>query len=203
MVMVRICTLLLPLLFFTGIFSHAQTDSTVSRHRRDSSYYRLTNPNKNGIWGNSTYFAAGVNFARNKEFDFTIGRTYGKGLFAPRGLGYYQLHSWGAGYSITRAGGKDHHGLKTFYEYDFFPFVIVFNFGVRGEYLYDLTSKQHYLRPAIGMTLVHLDLLYNYSFLLNKKEAGNIYRHGLSLRLKYFHSKRNWERSEFVRKTPL
>jgi hypothetical protein len=144
-----------------------------------------------------------VNFARNKEFDINIGRTYGLGSYAPRGLGYYLIQSWGAGYSITRAGDKNHHALKAFYENDFFPFVIIFNFGMRGEYLYDLTSKQHYLRPGFGMTLVHLDLLYNYSFLLNNKEAGNLYRHGLVLRLKYFHSKKNWERREFVREPRL
>jgi hypothetical protein len=176
-------------------FAQADTGQRRAYQMIDTVY----NPHHNGAWGNSTLISLAVNFARNKEYEFGIGRSYGLEEHGDRGLGVTQVRSWGLAYSVTPAGGKKFHSAKAFYEYNFFPYIILFNFGLRGEYLYNFTSNQHYLRPSLGMTFVRLDLLYNYSFLLNNKDAGNLYRHGIALRLKHFHSRKNWERRVTMR----
>jgi hypothetical protein len=167
--------------------------------RTDSVYWRIENKTKSSFWGNSTYISASANFARNKEFDFNIGRTYGVASYSERGLGYYSISSWGLGYGLTNTLNETKQTAKIFYEYNFFPFIIIGNFGLRGEYIYNITDKQNYLRPSIGCTFVYVDVSYNYSFLLNGNKSDNLYGHGLSVRLKYFLTKRNWERNVFER----
>jgi hypothetical protein len=159
-------------------------------------YYRTENEAKNKFWGNSTYISTAINFTKSREYDFNIGRTNGVATYSEGGLGYYSISSWGVGYGITNVPNKSAHTVKAFYEYNFFPFILIGNLGLRGEYLYNLTDKQSYLRPSIGMTFVYVDVSYNYSFLLGNKN-DNIYRHGLSVRLKYFLNKKNWEQRHF------
>lgn len=149
---------------------------------------------KNTFWGNSTYVSTAVNFAGSPELDLSVGRTNGIAIHGQRGMGSIKLHSWGIGYSRIKQAGDVKQNLKAFYEYAFFPFIVLGNHVVRGEYFYNLTDKQHYLRPSVGLTFVHVDVAYNYSFLLNGGNDKNLYRHGISIRLKYFFHKRNWRR---------
>jgi hypothetical protein len=190
-------------------FSQVFTDSTISVLQRplqqtsikvDTTFFRTENKTKNRFWGNSTYISSSINFANNKEFDFDIGRTNGVASYSERGLGDYSISSWGIGYGLTNSSKQTKHTVKAFYEYNFFPFVIIGNFGVRGEYIYNITNKQNYLRPSIGLTFVYVDVSYNYSFLLNGNKSDNLYRHGILVRLKYFLKKKNWEKHYFERR---
>lgn len=166
---------------------------------QDSSYWRTENKTKSRFWGNSIYLSAAINFSKNREYDLDIGRTNGIITSTGRGLGDYSISSWSIGYSITDVSGANKGSVKLFYEYSYFPFIMIGNFSLRGEYLYNTTDKQHYLRPSAGLTFIYLDISYNYSFLLGNSNHENIYRHGLSIRPKFFISKKNWERRRFVR----
>jgi hypothetical protein len=196
------------IIFKLTCFSQVPADSTRSFPQRpvpptlnrvDTTFWRTENKTKNRFWGNSTYISSSVNFQKNKEFDFNIGRTNGVASYSERGLGNYTISSWGIGFGLTKPSGEKKHTIKAFYEYNFFPFLIIGNFGVRGEYIYNITDKQNYLRPSIGLTFVYVDIFYNYSFLLNGNKNDNIYRHGITVRAKYFFHKWNWERHIFER----
>jgi hypothetical protein len=166
----------------------------VNQGERDSVVYQVVNPVKSTLWGNSYYFAAGVNLSRNTEYDFNIGRTYGATDISDRGLGAHTMQSWGLGYGLSTVSGSDVHSLKAFYELDFFPFIVIGNLALRGDYIYAFDRKQHYFRPSVGWTFVHLDITYNYSFLVNGTFGENIYRHGISFKFRLFHRRSNWER---------
>ena len=123
--------------------------------------------------------------------------------YSERGLGYYSISSWGFGYGLTNSSNHVKQSIKAFYEYNFFPFIIIGNFGVRGEYIYNISDKKNYLRPSIGFSFVYVDIFYNYSFLLNGNKNENLYRNGLTIRAKYFFYKKNWETNTFVRQKRL
>jgi hypothetical protein len=189
-------------------FSQVPTDSTITipqkpvppaRPRPDTTFWRTENKTKHPFWGNSTYFSSSINFAKNREFDFNIGRTNGIASYSERGLGDYSISSWGIGYGLTNTTYQTKQTIKSFYEYNYFPFIIIGNFGVRAEYIYNITDKQHYLRPSIGLTFIHVDISYNYSFLMNGSKTENLYKNGFSVRLKYYLTKRNWQRNIFTR----
>ncbi len=195
-------------IFNLTCFSQASTDTTTtvrqravppSSRRVDTTLWRTENKTKNRFWGNSTYISSSVNFAKNKEYEFNLGRTNGIASYSERGLGDYSISSWGIGYGLTNPSNQTKQTIKAFYEYNFFPFIIIGNFGVRGEYIYNITDKQNYLRPSIGLTFVYVDISYNYSLLLNGNKSDNLYRHGITVRAKYFLYKRNWERNIFDR----
>jgi hypothetical protein len=161
-------------------------------------HYETVNKRKHPFWGNSTYVAAAVNFARNREYDFSVGRTYGIATYARRGLGSYDMLTWGAGYTITPLDSQTAHTVKAFYDYSFFPFILFGALTLRGEYMYNMTNRQHYLRPSVGVNLLYVDFLYNHTFLLNGKKAENLYRSGFTIRLKYWLGRRNWETHKYV-----
>ena len=161
--------------------------------QKDMSYYEVTNKTKSSFWGNSTYLSSSFTFAKNNEIEFSIGRTKAIVTRARRGMGSYEAYSWGFGLGLINAPPERKEVVKMFYERCFFPFILIGNHVVRGEYIYNIADKQSYLRPSIGLTALHFDILYNYSFLLNKN-SDNFYKHGLTLRAKLFISKKNWER---------
>lgn len=200
-------TIITFFIFNLTCFSQAPTDSTMSTrqspvpltsNRVDTTFWRTENKTKNRFLGNSTYVSSAVNFAKNREFDFNIGRTNGVASYSERGLGDYSISSWGVGYGLTNTSNQTKQTIKAFYEYNYFPFIIIGNFGLRAEYIYNITDKQNYLRPSIGLTFIYVDVSYNYSFLLNGS-SENLYKHGFSVRLKYYLTKRNWERNIFTR----
>jgi hypothetical protein len=195
-------------IFNLTCFSQVSTDSTLNVQQRavsptsnrvDTTFWRTENKTKNRFWGNSTYISSSINFARNREFDFNIGRTNGIASYSERGLGDYSISSWGVGYGLTNTSIQTKQTIKAFYEYNYFPFIIIGNFGFRGEYIYNITDKQNYLRPSFGLTFIYVDVSYNYSFLLDGGKSENLYRHGFLVRLKYYLTKRNWQRNIFTR----
>nr|WP_288836582.1 hypothetical protein [uncultured Flavobacterium sp.] len=193
--------------FTLTCYSQVLTDTITSRQQPvvpsqrsgDTTFWRSENKTKNSFWGNSTYISTSINFAKNKEYDFNLGRTMGVASYSARGLGDYSISSWGIAYGLTNSSSQTKQTIKAFYEYDFFPFIIVGNFGVRGEYIYNITDRQSYLRPAVGLSFVYVNISYNYSFLMNGGKSENLYRHGFSVRLKYYLTMKNWERNYFVR----
>lgn len=155
-------------------------------------YWKVENKTKNKFWGNSTYLGLGVSFTKRADFDISIGRAngvshYGHSIFT------FKTSSWGAGYGITKAYGEPKHSARAFYEFSFFPTTIVGTLGLRGDYLYNITDKQHYFRPSAGWSFVFMDVLYNYSFLLADNTLPNLYKHGITLRFKYFYDFNKWE----------
>jgi hypothetical protein len=165
--------------------------STYPQDTRDSIRNKVT---RNKFWGNSTYVSAAINFARNKEYEFNLGRTYGRAYHAGRGMGEIRMHTWGAGYGYSNALGGTH-TVNAFYEYSRLPFILFGTHVLRGEYIYNITDQQHYLRPSVGIDLFYIGISYHYSFLLNEKSGPNIYRHGLNIRGKYYLGRRkHWER---------
>lgn len=173
---------------------------TLGQNKRsglDTTHWQIRNPTKSHFWGNSTYISSSITFARHKELDFNIGRSNGLATFTRRGLGDLVISSWGIGYTLTNINGENKQGLKAFYEYNYFPFIILGNFALRGEFIHNFTDNQNYLRPSIGLTFIFVDLSYSYSFLLNGIKDENLYRHGLSVRAKYFINRKKWEKHYF------
>lgn len=146
------------------------------------------------FWGNSFYMSAGINFSRNHEYEFNIGRTYGQSHWYPRGLGRSKTHTWGFGYGYSPAMGGTH-TVKAFYERGIARVLYFANNTIRSEYIYNATGRQHYFRPSIGYNAVIGVVGYSYSFLLNKENGPNIYRHGLSIRINTYFSRKNWFRT--------
>ena len=174
------------LLFSLLIIDH------VCYSQKGVSNWEVKNKIKSSFWGNSTYLSSSFTLAKNNEIEFSIGRTKGIITSARKGMGSYEASSWGFGLGIINAPVERKEIAKVFYEHCFLPFIIIGNYVVRGEYIYNIADKQSYLRPSIGLTILYFDILYNYSFLLNKN-SNNFYKHGLTLRGKIFISKKNWE----------
>jgi hypothetical protein len=144
---------------------------------------------KNKFWGNSWYISSGFNISWNHELDFNLGRTYGRSSCGGAGC-MTTTTSWGLGYGFTTIPYKNFHTIKAFWEGCFFWFP-PFSAGVRGEYFYDLTHRAHYFKPAAGLSLLYFDVFYNYSF--NVSGTINLYRHGITLRIKLFYPMKKWE----------
>ena len=161
----------------------------------------VENKCKNHFWGNSSYLSLARNASKNKEYSLSIGRTFGKkneyGNQENIPEGNYSLFSWGVGVGLVRKQFETDKTFHTFYEYNYIPSILIANFGVRGEYIYNFSNKQQYFRPSFGMALFYIDLHYNYSFLLNGTKSENIYRHGFSIRVKYFTNKKKMEKHIF------
>ncbi len=181
--------------------SYAQTiikDSSdtpaTNTYSSDSIYNYVKNKTKNKFWGNSTYIASHLLLARNAELGVSLGRTNGLASIHDRGMGSYDMTSWGVSYNISKLKHKPHHLAGIFYEYNFLPFLLIGNYTLRGEYLHDFSAKQHYLRPSIGFNLLFCDITYNYSFKIGSNHESNIYKHGVAFRVKYFIGRKNWER---------
>lgn len=181
--------LLITILSYTQDSLSILKDTQVVQYQGD---WKIENKIKNKFWGNSTYLALGVTFAKRANFDISLGRTSGVSHF---GHNYFLLKatSWGAGYGFTKAYNELKHTVRVFYEFSFFPSAIIGNMGLRGDYIYNINDKQHYFRPSAGWSFIFMDVLYSYSFLLNNSPVSNLYKHGITLRLKYFHDFGKWE----------
>lgn len=188
--------LLLVLILFTTVLYAQRTDTI--QIWGDSVYWKITNPVRNKFWGNSTCLSQGVNFARNKEFELGLGRTRGLTVNFTGGALVMVMRSWGVNYALTDAPSHVRHSIKGFWEFGCIPPFFIGDFLIRGEYIYQMSDGQHYVRPSAGLTFVFFDISYNYSFLLNQPKRENLYRHGVSIRLKQFIKMKNWERKQKV-----
>lgn len=182
--------IILLLLVITGNNVSAQQTDTLNAHR-DSFYTIHENVPKSKFLGNSWNIAVARNVSYTSELNVQIGRTYGSSYCGGAGC-IYTMKSWGAGYSWARKNGRSANTINAFREYSFFyfpPYAITF----RGDYVYEITNKTHYLRPSAGFNLFFIDFLYNYSFKLNGNT--NLFKHGFTIRLKYFHKLKKWEKN--------
>jgi hypothetical protein len=203
--MKKLLTFLSIFVFCFTCFSQVSTDTLrqviqVDRNKFDTTIWYIKKTSKSDFWGNSTYLSTSINFARNKEFDFNIGRTNGISTHYGKGMGNHKTYNWGAGYGLLSVSKEIKQTIKLFYQYDYFPFIILGNFGVRGDYIYNITDKQNYLRPSIGLNILYFDISYNYSFLLNGNKSDNIYNHGFLLRVKYYLTKNGWTQRRYKRR---
>ncbi len=144
---------------------------------------------KSKFLGNSWYTAIAYNRTKTNEFDFNLGRTYGSSFCGGAGCNF-TIRSWGLGYGIAFNNGKTSQLLKAFWEYTTFYLPPL---GIRTDYIYDLTTNSHYLRPSLGISLFRLDLLYHYTFKLSGNE--NLFKHGITVRYKYFFKQKNWQKN--------
>lgn len=188
---------LLLLLLNAGICV-AQRDSLWTA---DSTYWHVKRPTRSKFWGNSFYIGEEVNFARKTEYGLSLGRAHGVSWNHGYGLVMVRVKSWGLGYSATPSGRTTHQSIKLFGEYAQFPPLLFVPFSVRTDYIYQFTNGQHYLRPSFGLSLLTIDLHFNYSFLLNGSWRDNLYRQGFTLRIKQFPGRwRKWEqRRHFIK----
>jgi hypothetical protein len=185
---------LVAILLLATAWSYGQQRDTII-----SGNWQVINPIQHKFWGNSTYLSQGVNFARNKEFELGLGRTKGLNVIAGQGFFFMTMRSWGINYALTDVAHKTmRQSIKGFWEFGFVPTFFIGDFLLRGEYIYQLSDGQHYLRPSVGLTFVFVDIVYNYSFLLNQSRHDNLYRHGISVRLKQFIGMKNWERKRYI-----
>ena len=168
-----------------------RTDSTlaIGGVTRDTFYIIHENIPKNKFWGNSWYVAPSYTLSRSNEFELSVGRTYGRSFCGGAGC-QYTIRSWGVGYAWASRGEQSSHLAKAFWEYSLFYLPPV---GIRADYIYDITNRTHYLRPSLGISLFRIDILYNYSFKLSGEE--NIFGHGVTFRIKYFHRQKNWQKN--------
>jgi len=163
-----------------------------SNKRTDTSIWLIRNKSKGIIPGNSTYFAAAVNFARSREAEFSIGRSNIIRSDYSRGIVQSNISTWGFSCAFSKWAGQDQYTGKFFLEHIKIPPFLLGNFVLRTDYSVNFTNKQQYLRPSLGVTLFYADLLYSYSF----KTAGpgiNQYRHGFTLRSKFYASRKKAE----------
>lgn len=163
-----------------------------SNKRTDTSIWLIRNKSKGIIPGNSTYFAAAVNFARSREAEFSIGRSNIIRSDYSRGIVQSNISTWGFSCAFSKWAGQDQYTGKFFLEHIKIPPFLLGNFVLRTDYSVNFTNKQQYLRPSLGVTLFYADLLYSYSF----KTAGpgiNQYRHGFTLRSKLYASRKKAE----------
>jgi hypothetical protein len=180
-----------------GKYLAAQTDTSHRGHNHsDSSGWIVEHAlTKNKFFGNAMYYSGSFSLANMNEWDVNLGRSYVK-VFISGGPYVFTSHSWGAGFGRTTRRGQAQNMLKAFYEYSFFVFP-PYDITVRGDYIYLPAAGQHYLRPSIGFNLLVLDVLYNYSFKLNG--ADNLFKHGVTFRLKKFTNSKNWEKKRPVK----
>ncbi len=186
---------LLVILAFVSLPVWSQrTDSimSITGLSRDTFYMIHKNIPKSKFLGNSYYMAGSVNIARHTESGFDLGRTYGRSECGGGGCVFTML-SWGAGVATVSPFTPKRHLLsKGFMEYSLFYYPPI-SWTVRGEYLYDHTNNVQYVRPSAGLCLFAVDILYGYSFRLSGPE--NLFRHGLTIRFKYFHRTKNWQKN--------
>jgi len=182
------------LITFSSCSFGQHTDSTraIGGITRDSFYIIHENIPKSKLWGNSWYTSTSYNFSKTNELDLNIGRTYGLAECGGGGC-VFTMRSWGAGYGLSARNGRTNQMAKAFWEYCLFYFPPI-SAGIRAEYIYDITNNSHYIRPSFGLSLLYVDLFYNYSFNISGTE--NIFRHGLTLRIKYFHHAKNWQKNK-------
>lgn len=154
---------------------------------RDTFYIVHENVAKSKLWGNSWYTGLSYTLAYRHEFMGSFGRTYGNMFSSGGGFNIF-TSSWGVSFA--------HYQRREFSSQTVGIFGEVSNFFLppataRVDYLYDINSKSHYLRPSVGLSFFAFDLLYNYSFLLHGDE--NQFQHGVTIRFKFYPNNKNWE----------
>jgi hypothetical protein len=186
----------LPLILLISLFACGESQSQLflfnSNKRTDTSRWLIRNKSKGIITGNSTYFAAAVNFARSREAEFSIGRSNIIRSDYSRGIVQSNINTWGFSCAFSKWAGQDQYTGKIFLEHIYIPPFLLGNFVLRTDYSVNFTNKQQYFRPSLGVTLIYADLLYNYSF----KTAGpgiNQLRHGFTLRPKFYTGRKKAE----------
>lgn len=175
--------------------AQADTSHRVHSHADSSGWIVEHALTKNKIFGNAMYYGGSFSLANMNEWDVNLGRSYVKVLSSGGGV-VINARSWGAGFGRTTRKGQAQNMLKVFGEYCLFYFP-PYSFSLRGDYIYLPQSKQHYLRPSAGLSLLLLDVLYNYSFKLNGTD--NLFKHGVTIRLKYISNGKRWEVKKPVR----
>lgn len=168
---------------------HTDSTQAIGGITRDTFYIIHENIPKSKFWGNSWYVATSYNLSKTNEFDLNIGRTYGSSFCGGAGCNYV-IRSWGLGYGLTNKREEASQIIKAFWEYTIFYLPPV---GIRADYIYDISSNSHYLRPSVGISFFRFDIFYGYSFNLSSNE--NIFKHGVTFRLKYFHRQKNWQKN--------
>lgn len=164
-----------------------------SKKRSDTSKWIIKNKYKNSIWGNSTYIAAAATFSRSSEYEVSIGRTKAISTNYGRGMGYTNMGSYGFTLFFKDNLKGNNLGGKFFLEYNHRPFWILGSFVLRTDYSYNFTTRHQYITPSAGISIIFLDILYNYSFPLSHKQDRNYYKNGITLRLKRIIGRQNWE----------
>ena len=183
-----ILAVLITFWLFPAFSQHRDSTMAIGGITRDTFYIIHENIPEHKLWGNSWYTGLAYNLSYSHEFSANFGRTYGVEFGSGGGFNF-RTYSWGIGYSYYRHKEETGQIISVFAE--------VSNFYVppataRIDYLYDLDRKAHYLRPAIGLSFFAFDLLYNYSFLLSGTD--NRFKHGFTIRLKYYLNHKNWEK---------
>jgi hypothetical protein len=164
-----------------------------SKNRNDTTKWIIDNKYRISLFGNSTYVALASTFSNSKEYEISVGRTKGILTNYGRGMGYSNLGTWGLSFFSKDNLKGNNIGSKIFLEYNHRPAWILGSFVLRTDYSYNFTTKHQYLTPSAGISIVFLDLLYNYSFPLNLQTDKNYYKSGFTLRLKYILGRGRWE----------
>lgn len=180
--------LLLCLQSYSSFSQERDSSLAIGGITGDSLYIIRENIPKNKFWGNSWYTGFAYNFSTTHEFVFNFGRTNGTS-FASGGGFNMNMKSWGIGYSYFSRGHVYGNTLSGFAEISNFYYPPA---TARMEYIYDITNGGHYIRPSVGLNFFAIDFLYSYSFMLLGNE--NHFKHGLTLRFKYFLNNKNWQK---------
>ncbi|MFH0893682.1 MAG: hypothetical protein V2A54_04540 [Bacteroidota bacterium] len=168
-----------------------RTDSTLLIYpKSDTSYFVRKNIPRSKFIGNLWHISTSYNLCKTNEFDFNIGRSYGVSINMPHGSGIH-ISSWGTGFGITSKKGTSTQLAKIFVEY---CYNYIGTLGcIRVDYIYDIKNYYSYIRPAAGFSFILFDILYSYSFNLNGND--NVFKHGVTFRIKYFHNEKNMQRN--------
>jgi hypothetical protein len=178
-------------IFWNGLSDHPFSLS--SKNRKDTAKWIIENKSKTFLLGNSTYVAVATTFSNSGEYEVSIGRTKCISTNYGRGVGYTNMGSWGFSFFTKDNLNGSNRGGKVFLEYNHRPYWILGSFVLRADYSYNFTNRQQYITPSAGISIMYLDVLYNYSFPLNLQGDKNYYKDGLTLRLKYLLGKKKCE----------
>jgi len=184
--MKRIFTIiiLLSTIKFSG--QTKQIDSLLYLNQNDISFYICKNClTKNKFLGNCWYLDASYTRCNTNIHEFSFGRSY----VTTFGW-FFIMRSWGAGYGFIQQNQRVKNLGMLFAEISTFNSFMPVTY--RAEYIYDYNDKSHYLKPSFGANFLFVDLLYSYSFNLNKSE--NKFKHGFTLRLKFYDRPKKWEK---------
>ena len=177
-------------LILSGFLSAQEDDSLELHHwhEHDTFYIVHENVGKHKFLGNCWYTGAAYTFSKSNEFSFNVGRSYG--IYFGSGGGFnIMTMSYGIGYSYYQKHEVNGQTISAFAEYSnfFVPPVTA-----RVDYIYDIGEQTSYVRPSVGLSFFVFDLLYNYSFRLNG--TTNAFKHGVTIRLKYYLNNKKWEK---------
>jgi len=164
-------------------------DTLVTIRGEDTLYQVFENRlEQNKFLGNSWYGGIAYTRSRSNELSISFGRSYMKLKPTPVFI-FYSMKSWGLEYSTIFKRGNNHNTIGVFGEWT--PGTTLLGFNTRMNYIYDITTSNHYIRPSLGLSFLILDILYNYSFLIHGETNG--YGHGIAVRMKFPFPTKKWE----------